>query len=153
MAHVVHDFPGNHIIQQLVQRACGQFIYAATILKYVGDYHALPTEQLEIILNVNVPENFDSPYPDLDMLYMLILYSGIDEQDYKVTMSILSHIIFHKTAPAAATSALADPAAASTAGSNIITRLTPASTTALSSISRTTTFLIKPTSPMVSHFL
>ncbi|KAF9069509.1 hypothetical protein BDP27DRAFT_1201868, partial [Rhodocollybia butyracea] len=73
MAHVAQDWPGNHIIQQLVQRACGQFVYAATVLKYVGDYRALPTERLKIILNVTVPEYFDSPYPDLDLLYMLIL--------------------------------------------------------------------------------
>ncbi|KAF9069520.1 hypothetical protein BDP27DRAFT_1265006 [Rhodocollybia butyracea] len=94
MAHVAQDWPGDHIIQQLVHRACGQFVYAATVLKYVGDYHALPTEQLKIILNVTVPEHSDSPYPDLDLLYMLILNSAIDEQNYQITMSILSYIVF-----------------------------------------------------------
>ncbi|KAF9071826.1 hypothetical protein BDP27DRAFT_1321438, partial [Rhodocollybia butyracea] len=93
MAHVAQDWPGNHIIQQLVQRACGQFIYASTILKYVGDYCALPTEQLTIILNVAVPEHFGSPYPDLDLLYMLILQSAIAEQNYHLTKSILSYIV------------------------------------------------------------
>ncbi|KIK51961.1 hypothetical protein GYMLUDRAFT_979790, partial [Collybiopsis luxurians FD-317 M1] len=44
MAHVPEDWPGEGIIQQLVQRACGQFIYAATVLKYIEDYHSLPTE-------------------------------------------------------------------------------------------------------------
>ncbi|KAJ3874268.1 hypothetical protein F5051DRAFT_431484 [Lentinula edodes] len=73
MAHVESDWPGDGIIQQLVQRACGQFIYATTVLKYVGDYHGLPTERLEIIMNITVPEDFDSPYPDLDLLYMQIL--------------------------------------------------------------------------------
>ncbi|KAJ3801116.1 hypothetical protein GGU11DRAFT_842690, partial [Lentinula aff. detonsa] len=73
MAHVGPDWPGDGIIQQLVQRACRQFIYAATVIKYVGDYHGLPTEQLEIILKITVPDDFDSPYPDLDLLYMQIL--------------------------------------------------------------------------------
>ncbi|KAJ3779809.1 hypothetical protein GGU10DRAFT_422351, partial [Lentinula aff. detonsa] len=36
MAHVGPDWPGDGIIQQLVQRACRQFIYAATVIKYVG---------------------------------------------------------------------------------------------------------------------
>ncbi|KAF9074263.1 hypothetical protein BDP27DRAFT_1317559 [Rhodocollybia butyracea] len=93
MAHVAQDWPGNHIIQQLVRRACGQFIYAATILKYVGEYHALPTEQLQIILDVTVPEQFDSPYPDLDQLYMLILCSGIDKHNLQLTHSIISHLV------------------------------------------------------------
>ncbi|KIK61935.1 hypothetical protein GYMLUDRAFT_142412, partial [Collybiopsis luxurians FD-317 M1] len=73
MAHVPEDWPGEGIVQLLVQRACGQFIYATTVLKYVGDYQRLPTEQLEIILNITVPEDYDSPYPDLDLLYLQIL--------------------------------------------------------------------------------
>ncbi|KAE9396780.1 hypothetical protein BT96DRAFT_884510 [Gymnopus androsaceus JB14] len=73
MAHVAEDWPGNGIIQQLVQRACGQFIYATTVLKYVGDHDGFPIERLEIILNITVPEDFDSPYPDLDLLYIQIL--------------------------------------------------------------------------------
>ncbi|KAE9396000.1 hypothetical protein BT96DRAFT_997166 [Gymnopus androsaceus JB14] len=73
MAHIAEDWPGNGIIQQLVQRACGQFIYAATVIKYVGDYDGFPVERLEIILKITVPDDFDSPYPDLDLLYMQIL--------------------------------------------------------------------------------
>ncbi|KIK61945.1 hypothetical protein GYMLUDRAFT_145432, partial [Collybiopsis luxurians FD-317 M1] len=73
MAHVPKDWLGKEIVQLLVQRACGQFIYATTVLKYVGNYHSLPTEQLDIILNITVPEDYDSPYPDLDLLYLQIL--------------------------------------------------------------------------------
>ncbi|KAE9405876.1 hypothetical protein BT96DRAFT_1015348 [Gymnopus androsaceus JB14] len=73
MAHTAEDWPGNGIIQQLVQKACGQFIYAATVIKYVGDYDGFPVERLEIILKITVPDDFDSPYPDLDLLYMQIL--------------------------------------------------------------------------------
>ncbi|KAE9383306.1 hypothetical protein BT96DRAFT_80619 [Gymnopus androsaceus JB14] len=73
MAHIAEDWPGNGIIYQLVQRACGQFIYPATVLKYVGDYDGFPVERLEIILKIAVPDDFDSPYPDLDLLYMQIL--------------------------------------------------------------------------------
>lgn len=73
MGHVSQSWPGEDIIQQLVQRACGQFIYAKTVIKYVGDYYCLPTEQLDIILNIAVPDTHESPYPDLDLLYLQIL--------------------------------------------------------------------------------
>ncbi|KAE9405879.1 hypothetical protein BT96DRAFT_915834 [Gymnopus androsaceus JB14] len=73
MTHVAEDWPGNGVIQQLVQKACGQFIYAATVIKYVGDYDGFPIERLEIILKITLPDDFDSPYPDLDLLYMQIL--------------------------------------------------------------------------------
>ncbi|KIK61998.1 hypothetical protein GYMLUDRAFT_42428 [Collybiopsis luxurians FD-317 M1] len=90
MAHVPNDWPGESIVQLLVQRACGQFIYAATVLKYVGDYHGLPTERLEIILNITVPDDFDSPYPDLDLLYLQII-SACKEKE--LLLDVLAHIL------------------------------------------------------------
>ncbi|KIK53220.1 hypothetical protein GYMLUDRAFT_49543 [Collybiopsis luxurians FD-317 M1] len=90
MEHVSKDWPGKGTVQLLVQRACGQFIYAATVLKYVGDYHSLPTEQLEIILNITVPEDCDSPYPDLDWLYLQIL-SPYRQKD--LLLDVLAHLL------------------------------------------------------------
>ncbi|KIK61957.1 hypothetical protein GYMLUDRAFT_165524, partial [Collybiopsis luxurians FD-317 M1] len=89
MAHVPEDWPGKEIVQLLVQRACGQFIYAATVLKYVGNYHSLPTEQLDIILNITV-EDYNSPYPDLDLLYLQIL-SACKQKE--LLLEILAHIL------------------------------------------------------------
>ncbi|KAJ3986252.1 hypothetical protein F5890DRAFT_1641052 [Lentinula detonsa] len=91
-AHVEPDWPGDGIIQQLVQRACGQFIYAATVLKYIGDYHGLPTQRLEIILNITVPDGFASPYPDLDLLYMQIL-SAVQDEDKDIFLDIMAHLL------------------------------------------------------------
>ncbi|KAF9078083.1 hypothetical protein BDP27DRAFT_1202034, partial [Rhodocollybia butyracea] len=75
MAHVAEDWPGERIIQLLVKKACGQFVYARTILNYVGDfdYPERPAERLETILNNTVPTNSHSPYSDLDLLYKQIL--------------------------------------------------------------------------------
>ncbi|KAJ3986253.1 hypothetical protein F5890DRAFT_1504625 [Lentinula detonsa] len=91
-AHVEPDWPGDGIIQQLVQRACGQFIYAATVLKYIGDYRGLPTERLEIILKITVPDGFASPYPDLDLLYMQIL-SAVQDEDKDIFLDIMAHLL------------------------------------------------------------
>ncbi|KIK61960.1 hypothetical protein GYMLUDRAFT_42386 [Collybiopsis luxurians FD-317 M1] len=90
MAHVPQDWPSESIVQLLVQRACGQFIYAATVLKYVGDYHGLPTERLEIILNITVPDDFDSPYPDLDLLYLQILSMCKQKE---LLLDVLAHLL------------------------------------------------------------
>ncbi|KIK61985.1 hypothetical protein GYMLUDRAFT_165432, partial [Collybiopsis luxurians FD-317 M1] len=90
MTHVPEDWPGEGIVQQLVQRACGQFIYAATVLKYIGEYSGLPTQRLETILNITVPENFDSPYPDLDLLYLQILSTCKQNQLF---FDVLAHLL------------------------------------------------------------
>ncbi|KAE9403089.1 hypothetical protein BT96DRAFT_878917 [Gymnopus androsaceus JB14] len=90
MAHVAEDWPGIGIIQQLVQKACGQFIYAATIIKYVGDYDGLPVERLEIILKITMPDDFDSPYPDLDLLYMQILSVCTQRE---LLLDVMAHIL------------------------------------------------------------
>ncbi|KAF9078167.1 hypothetical protein BDP27DRAFT_1413085 [Rhodocollybia butyracea] len=80
MAHVSQSWPGEDIIHQLVQRACGQFIYAKTVIKYAGDYYCLSTEQLDIILNITVPDTHESPYPGLDLLYLQILAKSREKE-------------------------------------------------------------------------
>ncbi|KAJ3791997.1 hypothetical protein GGU11DRAFT_595812 [Lentinula aff. detonsa] len=92
MAHVGPDWPGNGIIQQLVQRACGQFIYAATVLKYIEYYRGLPTRRLKIILKITVADGFESPYPDLDLLYMQIL-SGVERKDKEIFLDVMAHLL------------------------------------------------------------
>ena len=42
--------PSEGIIDLLVQRFSGQFIYAATVLKFVGADFCSPTKQLEVVL-------------------------------------------------------------------------------------------------------
>ncbi|KIK50785.1 hypothetical protein GYMLUDRAFT_182283, partial [Collybiopsis luxurians FD-317 M1] len=90
MAHVPQEWPGEGIVQLLVQRACGQFVYATTVLKYIGDYLDLPTERLEIILNITVPEDYDSPYPDLDLLYLQILSASKQKE---LLLEVLAHLL------------------------------------------------------------
>ncbi|KIK61940.1 hypothetical protein GYMLUDRAFT_115183, partial [Collybiopsis luxurians FD-317 M1] len=73
MVHVSENWPGEGIVRQLVRRACGQFIYAATI-----------------ILNITVPEDHDSPYPDLDVLYLQIL--SVCKQK-ELLLDVLAHLL------------------------------------------------------------
>ncbi|KAK1221607.1 hypothetical protein PQX77_015573 [Marasmius sp. AFHP31] len=70
-------WPSERDLELLVAWSCGQFIYIVTVIKFItlADNH--PIAQLEIVLNSSLdtaPAN--SPYPDLDCLYNIILESN-----------------------------------------------------------------------------
>jgi len=73
MAGVENPWPSEGDLKMLVWRASGQFIYAATVTKFVNsdiDFHTLQ-EKLEIILN---PGPMQAPaFSELDRLYTQIL--------------------------------------------------------------------------------
>ena len=68
MSHVEHPWPEEGIIDLLVQRSSGQFIYAATVLKFVGADFCSPTKQLALVLKPDA-----TAFSDLDQLYTQIL--------------------------------------------------------------------------------
>ncbi|KAF9254771.1 hypothetical protein L218DRAFT_1009307 [Marasmius fiardii PR-910] len=79
--HIVFPdpWPSQWDLQRLVDKSSGQFIYPATILKFIDhqDYH--PYIQLQYILHStsSEPEVYDAPrYHDLDVLYKQILTSA-----------------------------------------------------------------------------
>ena len=67
-SHVKQPWPGEGIIDLLVQRSSGQFIYAATVLKFVGADFCSPTKQLALVLKPD-----PTAFSDLDHLYTQIL--------------------------------------------------------------------------------
>ncbi|KDR79917.1 hypothetical protein GALMADRAFT_1169509 [Galerina marginata CBS 339.88] len=71
MAEVTRPWPAECVIDLLVQKASGQFIYAATVLKFVGDEFYHPTTQLDIVLEPAPSQA--TPFSDLDRLYFQIL--------------------------------------------------------------------------------
>ena len=68
LSHVERPWPREGIIDLLVQRSSGQFIYAATVLKFVGADFCSPTKQLALILKPD-----PTAFSDLDQLYTQIL--------------------------------------------------------------------------------
>ena len=68
LAHVEQPWPREGIIDLLVQRSSGQFIYAATVLRFVGADFCSPTKHLALILK---PDPI--AFSDLDHLYTQIL--------------------------------------------------------------------------------
>ena len=75
MAGVALPWPSDMVIKDLVEQASGQFIYAETVLKFVGASSDSgfnnPDEQLKIISSPGPLQG--SPFSDLDQLYTTIL--------------------------------------------------------------------------------
>ena len=68
LSHVEQPWPGEGILDLLVQRSSDQFIYAATVLKFVGADFCSPKKQLALVLK---PDS--TAFSDLDQLYTQIL--------------------------------------------------------------------------------
>ena len=68
LSHVEHPWPKEGVIDLLVQRSSGQFIYAATVLKFVGAKFCSPTKQLALVMKPDA-----TAFSDLDQLYTQIL--------------------------------------------------------------------------------
>jgi hypothetical protein len=68
LSHVKQPWPEEGIIDLLVQRSSGQFIYAATVVKFVGADFCSPTKQLALVLKSD-----PTAFSDLDQLYTQIL--------------------------------------------------------------------------------
>ncbi|KAF9058280.1 hypothetical protein BJ165DRAFT_122102 [Panaeolus papilionaceus] len=65
-------WPSPELVEEIIKRASGQFVFVATIIKYIKDLRGDPCERLEAILKHAIPSD-DRPYADLDALYLHIL--------------------------------------------------------------------------------
>lgn len=65
-------WPREQDIKKLVADASGQFVYAATVIRFVDSTWPLPKHQLDIVLSIRPPEGSD-PFQTLDALYAAIL--------------------------------------------------------------------------------
>jgi hypothetical protein len=89
MASVPRSWPSMNVIWKLASRADGQFIYAATVLKFIDDPGCRPTTQLQIVLDMS-----DSiAFSDLDLLYQQILSTS---RNVSLLLRILGCIVIDK---------------------------------------------------------
>ncbi|KAJ7806263.1 hypothetical protein B0H13DRAFT_1669894, partial [Mycena leptocephala] len=72
MVRVPHPWPSLDIIDQLVKKSSGYFIYASTIIKFIDDKNFRPTERLAVIMGMTEPR-FGVPFSALNQLYTQIL--------------------------------------------------------------------------------
>jgi len=93
MSNVSKPWPSYRVLDDLVERASGQFIYPATVLKFVADPNYRPTDRLEIITSTPAMASLAStpkPFAALDQLYSQILSTAPDKQR---TLEILAALI------------------------------------------------------------
>ncbi|KAJ7721873.1 hypothetical protein B0H16DRAFT_1738008 [Mycena metata] len=90
MANIPCPWPSPEILDNLVEKSSGYFVYVSTVIKFVDDPYFRPTERLEIIQNLK-PTQYDAPFEALDKLYRQIL-SGVRPQFYSRLLCILQCI-------------------------------------------------------------
>ncbi|KAF7362793.1 putative nwd2 protein [Mycena venus] len=76
MRGVPTPWPSSDILDMLVEKSSGYFIYASTVIKFVDDKDFRPTERLAGVVNwQSLPVHSDRPFEALDRLYKQILCS------------------------------------------------------------------------------
>jgi hypothetical protein len=72
MANIPSPWPSPEILEKLVSKSSGYFIYASTVIKLIDDKNYRPTERLALVQDGT---ESDSAFDALDQLYMKILSS------------------------------------------------------------------------------
>ncbi|ESK90658.1 nwd2 [Moniliophthora roreri MCA 2997] len=92
-------WPAPGVVDELVQKASGQFIYATTVVKFVDDEYSNPCTQLELVLHPSPHPDPESPSPfyDLDILYHQILATNHQHSKLqKILQAIVSITLFNR---------------------------------------------------------
>jgi hypothetical protein len=72
MATVPYPWPPAEILEALVQKSSGYFIYVSTVVKFIDDKRFRPVERLNIVLGIKSSIS-GSPFNTLEQLYHEIL--------------------------------------------------------------------------------
>ncbi|KAJ7718611.1 hypothetical protein B0H14DRAFT_2481722 [Mycena olivaceomarginata] len=91
MKNIPTPWPSPQILDILVYRSSGYFIYASTAIRFINDKYFWPCKQLDIILR-NLPLDSESPFVALDQLYIQIL-RGVPTRHIRVLGDILSVVV------------------------------------------------------------
>ena len=80
MSSIPQPWPPEHVISFLVRKSSGQFIFAATVIRFIDVDRKIPTAQLQLILNICGSVDSSSfatnPFALLDELYSHVLKSS-----------------------------------------------------------------------------
>jgi hypothetical protein len=90
MSVVPSPWPRTDIVEDLVEKSSGYFIYASTVVKFVDDKRFRPVDRLDIILGIKNSSS-GSPFDSLDQLYQQIL-SGVPMDFQPQLLKILTFI-------------------------------------------------------------
>ncbi|KAF4609705.1 hypothetical protein D9613_011983 [Agrocybe pediades] len=86
------SWPVERVIRELAWKSSGQFIYAATIIRYVESTRHRPDHRLDMVLNLRQLRNGDHPFAKLDELYSMILQSSSDIEKVLEVLSLVFNL-------------------------------------------------------------
>jgi hypothetical protein len=76
-----HWWPSDGVLESLVKKSSGQFIYASTVVKYVSSIRHQPADRLDVVLGIRPPRHArEMPFGELDALYRHIFTSVEDRE-------------------------------------------------------------------------
>ncbi|KAF7330589.1 putative nwd2 protein [Mycena sanguinolenta] len=93
MKSVPSPWPMPDVLEKLVEKSSGHFIYASTIIRFVDDKSYRPTERLAVVQDPN-GSGSESVFDTLDQLYMTILRSAPRQSQLIPIMCAIVHFKF-----------------------------------------------------------
>ncbi|PPR03698.1 hypothetical protein CVT24_007419 [Panaeolus cyanescens] len=86
--HLPAGWPSKSVIDEIVGKSSGQFIYAATVVRYIQNCRGVPSTQLEALLSSTLPKKA-RPFAELDALYTSIITKSPYSHDLVSIMGAL----------------------------------------------------------------
>jgi hypothetical protein len=86
---VPEPWPSPEIIDDLVEKSSGYFIYVSTIIKFIDNKNFRPTERLAVITGMAEPR-FGVPFAALDQLYTQILSEVPDQPQLLKILKVIT---------------------------------------------------------------
>ena len=83
------SWPNDSHIETVVKKSSGQFIYAATVMRYVDEGHHGHEKRFSTVLGLQSSNNTDVPFATLDELYLQI-FGSIGKDEIEGVMEVLS---------------------------------------------------------------
>ena len=79
--YLEHSWPSVDVLEGLVKKSSGQFIYASTVVKYVSSIRYQPADRLNVILGIRPPRHArEMPFGELDALYSHI-FTALEDRE------------------------------------------------------------------------
>ena len=89
--YIPPQWPLPDVLNQLVKKSSGQFIYASTVIQYISSIRHKPADRLDIVLGIRPSQAGDLPFAQLDALYTHI-FTNVENIEH--VLEILSFVFF-----------------------------------------------------------
>ena len=90
-AYLPESWPTQEVIDELVAKASGQFIYASTVDRFISSIRHNPAERLDVLLG-NLDAGRLKPFEQLDSLYSVIFYA-VDQANLAGMLRVLGIVM------------------------------------------------------------